>query len=281
MYYQTLHSPHAYTTNPNYITYQQLQMMQQPQQLVKQQLVQQQQLPDADNDDIMLTDRTDNPQPTKVNSRQRDSKPSPVFVYGVTNFYDMITHLSAIIEDEQYHCKEISNDKIKIYVATPDSYRKLIKHLQEDKIIYHTHQTKQERAYRTVIRNLQYSTPTAQITAELEKQGHKVRNILNVKHRITKEPLSLFFIDLEPHENNKGIHDMEFLCNMKITVEAPRPKKAHRPMHKMSILWSYCAEPYACVKCGGNHNTTICTKTSNTPAKCSLCGGNDPASYKG
>jgi hypothetical protein len=82
-------------------------------------------------------------------------------------------------------------------MATPDSYCKLIKHLQEDKIIYHTNQMKQERAYRIVIRNLHCLTPTAQITAELEKQGHKVRNILNVKHRITKGLLSLFFIDLE------------------------------------------------------------------------------------
>jgi hypothetical protein len=50
---------------------------------------------------------------------------------------------------------------------------------------------KQERAHRIVIRNLHYSTPIAQITAELEKQGHKVRNILNVKHRIIKEPLPI------------------------------------------------------------------------------------------
>jgi hypothetical protein len=63
----------------------------------------------------------------------------------------MTAHLSAIIEKEQYHCKVISNVTIKIYAATPDSYRKFIKHLQEDKIIYHTYQMKQERAYRIVI----------------------------------------------------------------------------------------------------------------------------------
>jgi hypothetical protein len=63
----------------------------------------------------------------------------------------MTAHSSAIIEEEQYHCKVISNDTIKIYAATPDSYRKLIKHPQEDKIIYHTYQMKQERAYRVVI----------------------------------------------------------------------------------------------------------------------------------
>jgi hypothetical protein len=95
---------------------------------------------------------------------------------------------------------------------------------------------KQERAYRIVIRNLHYSTPIAQITAELENPGHKVRNILNVKHRITKEPLSLLFIDLEPKENNKGIYDMEFLCNMKITVEAPRPKNTSSNVQDVNIM---------------------------------------------
>jgi hypothetical protein len=63
-----------------------------------------------------------------------------------------------------------------------------------------------------------------------------VRNILNVKHPITKEPLSLFFTDLEPKENNKGIHDMEFLCNMKITVEAPRPKNTSSNAQDVNLM---------------------------------------------
>jgi hypothetical protein len=166
------------------------------------------QSPDNNNDDIILTDRTNNTQINKEFSTPRDPKPPPIFVYGVTNYKDMIAHLSTIIEEEQQHCKVISNATNKIHVATPESYRKLIKQLQEDKIIHHTYQMKQERAYRIVIRNIHYSTPTAQITAELEKQGHKVRNMLNVKHRVTKEPLSLFFVDLEPKENNKDIYDM-------------------------------------------------------------------------
>ncbi|PNF35987.1 hypothetical protein B7P43_G02293 [Cryptotermes secundus] len=196
----------------------------------------------------------------------------------------MVAHLSATIEEDQYYCKVQSNDTIKIQVTTPESYRKLIKQLQDDKIIYHTYQLKHERAYRIVIRNLHHSIPTTQITAELEKQGHKVRNILNVKHRATKEPLPLFFIDLEPKENNKSVYDMEFLCNMKITVEAPRQKKHIVQCTRCQSYGhtkTYCAKPYACVKCGANHNTTTCTKPSDTPAKCALCGGNHPANYKG
>jgi hypothetical protein len=29
-------------------------------------------------------------------------------------------------------------------------------------------------------------------------EGHKVRNVLNARSRLTKEPLNLFFVDLEP-----------------------------------------------------------------------------------
>jgi hypothetical protein len=36
------------------------------------------------------------------------------------------------------------------------------------------------------------------IIEELDKKGHEVRNMINVKHRISKEPLPLFFVDLEP-----------------------------------------------------------------------------------
>jgi hypothetical protein len=98
----------------------------------------------------------------------------------------MVAHLSATIQKENYHCKIISKDTIKIHEATPDSYRKLIKQLQEDKIINHTYQMKQERTYRIVIRNLHYSSPTAQITGELQEQSHRVRNIMDVKHRTKK-----------------------------------------------------------------------------------------------
>jgi hypothetical protein len=67
----------------------------------------------------------------------------------------MVSHLCATIRKEQYYCKVISKDTIKTHVTKPDSYRKLIKQLQEDKIIHHTYQMKQER----VIRNLHYSIP--------------------------------------------------------------------------------------------------------------------------
>jgi hypothetical protein len=126
---------------------------------------------------------------------------------------------------------------------------------------------REERAYRVVIRNLHHSVAADEIKQELEKQGHTVRNTLNVRHRQTKEPLPLFFINLEPKENNKSIYEIKYLCNMKITVEAPRRKNHIVQCTRCQCYRhtkTYCARPYTCVKCGGEHNTTLCTKNPNT-----------------
>jgi hypothetical protein len=88
---------------------------------------------------------------------------------------------------------------------------------------YTTYQIKQERAYRIVNRDLPHSIPMSDIN-ELDKKGHKVRNMINLKHTISKEPLPLFFVDLEPQSNNKEIFNLEALQNCKIRVEPPRCK---------------------------------------------------------
>ena len=61
-------------------------------------------------------------------------------------------------------------------------------------------------------------------------------------------------------------------------------EKSYCPMHEVPILWvnqKLLLPTYVCVKCGGEHNTTLCTKDPTAPATCALCGGDHPASYKG
>jgi len=48
---------------------------------------------------------------------------------------------------------------------------------------------------------------------------------MNIKHKQTKDPLSLFFVDLEPQANNKEIFNLQFLGNTKITIEAPHKSR--------------------------------------------------------
>lgn len=68
-------------------------------------------------------------------------------------------------------------------------YRTVVKHL--------TYQLKQETSYRAVVKNLHLSTPNRMIREGIEKEGHIVRNIVNTKIRLTKEPMSLLFVDSE------------------------------------------------------------------------------------
>lgn len=223
----------------------------------------------------------------ETDTRQKQPKipkPPPIFVQGVANYQQMVDSITHILENEQYTTKCMAGNDIKINVHSPDTYRKLVRHFHENKVTFHTYQIKQERAYRVVIRHLHPTIPTNLIIEELALHNHKIRNIINIKHRTTKEPLPLFFIDLEPADNNKDIYNLNYLLNLKISVEPPRKSSQLvqcTRCQNYNHTKSYCNRPYACVKCGGQHKTTSCAKTSNTPATCALCDGPHPANYKG
>lgn len=94
----------------------------------------------------------------------------------------------------------------------------------------------------------------------------------------------MFYVDLEPAENNKEIYNLRFLNNQVIKIEAPHRKftivQCTR-CQQYNHTKTYCTLPYACVKCGGAHDTKICTKSRDVPAKCALCKGTHPANYRG
>jgi hypothetical protein len=71
---------------------------------------------------------------------------------------------------------------------------------------------------------MDYSVNPDNIKSEIEKLGHKVANIWNIKQFQTKLQLSMFFVDLKPVPNNKDIFDVEFLQQCKIKFEPPKHK---------------------------------------------------------
>jgi hypothetical protein len=110
----------------------------------------------------------------------------------------MIKSISEVAENEQYFTKSMANNVIKLTCSTPDTYRN---------IVFHTYQLKEERAYRVVLTYLHHSIDVQDIRQVLLEMGHVARNIVNAHHRQTKEPLNLFFVDLEPADNNKDIYN--------------------------------------------------------------------------
>ena len=193
----------------------------------------------------------------------------------------MIKRIRDIAEDEEYCTKCLANSVIKTNCVTPETYRKLVKYFKENNIFYHTYKLKEERAYRIVIKCLHHSTNTEDIKQELFELGHNVRNIINAQH---KELLILFFLDLEPAENKKEIYNIKALQNKIIQIESPRANTNNiiqcSRCQQYGHTKAYCNKPSMCVKCGGSHNSKECRKSEEALAKCALCGGNHPATYK-
>jgi hypothetical protein len=80
---------------------------------------------------------------SKQVTQQRVHKLPPIYVYGVANYRDMVKYLTETLEEEQYYCKALPNETVKI-VNTSESYQRLIKRLQDEKIVHHTYQIREE-----------------------------------------------------------------------------------------------------------------------------------------
>jgi len=128
-------------------------------------------------DELQRLSGDDNPSPasglhTAANSESatqpRSHKPPPIYVYDVTNYRAMTQYLTEFLEEEQYYCKALPNETVKINVTTSDSFWSLIKRLQDDKIVHPTYQIREERAYRVVIRHPHHSIPPHEFQTELE-----------------------------------------------------------------------------------------------------------------
>ena len=158
-----------------------------------------------DNRYHVLTDSRNDDANTGTADLKR-AKPPSIFVYEVTSLPEMQKMLNEFLDEEQYTTKSMASGTIKLTCQRPDTYRKLARYMRDNNIIHHTYQPEEERSYRVVIKYLHHSVNTRELKEEISQHGHKVRNIINAKHRVTKDPLNLFFIDLEPSENNKDIY---------------------------------------------------------------------------
>jgi hypothetical protein len=240
--------------------------------------------PETSNGYDVLMDEASSPDTITRTKPQPIPKPPPIYVHGVIHYGEMIKSITEVAEEEQFCTKTLTNNVIKISYTTPTTYRAIVKHFKEKNIYFHTYQLKEEQAFRVVLKYLHYTTDIDDIKQELFDLGHAVRNISNIRHRQTKDPLNMFFIDLEPVSNNKEVYNITAIQNKIIQFEPPRattgiPQCTRCQQYRHTQR--YCNKPYVCVKCSGHHHTSKCTKPRDTPAKCILCGGSHPANYKG
>ncbi|KAL4121892.1 hypothetical protein QTP88_014312 [Uroleucon formosanum] len=151
-------------------------------------------------------------------------KSPPIFVKGVEDFPALCTVLIELIGVDNFICKSSTNS-LKIQTMDPNAYRALVQYLKSEKAEYQTYQLKEDKPLRIVICNLHPSTPLNLIKEELKVRLYEVRQVTNVLHKVNKNPLPLFFVDLEPTPKSFEIFKMTSLLHCKIKIEEPfKPK---------------------------------------------------------
>lgn len=83
----------------------------------------------------------------------------------------------------------------------------MVNEFQKKAIEFHTYKPKEERSFRVVLKNMHPSTDTTDFKAAIEELRHQVTNIWNIKSKLTKKPLSIFFIDLKLSSENEQIYN--------------------------------------------------------------------------
>ena len=209
--------------------------------------------------------------------------PPPIFVKGVEDFPALCTVLIELIGVDNFICKSSTNS-LKIQTMDSNAYRALVHYLKSEKAEYHTYQLKEDKPLRIVIRNLHPSTPLNLIKEELEVRLFEVRQVTNVLHKLNKNPLPLFFVDLEPTPKSFEIFKLSSLLHCKIKIEEPfKPKTISQCFNcqQYGHTRTYCGYHPRCVRCGADHESTACPNPRDAPPKCAHCSQNHPANYKG
>ena len=191
--------------------------------------------------------------------------------------------------------KIISNNETKILTTNENQFRSTIKMLEENNVEYHRYQLKSEKPFRVVLRGINHDSDPGIIKSELYDQGHEVIKITNIQIKKKSDPknknsewthirLPLFFVDLQPRENNKDIYSIKLLCHQVIKIEPPRKNKEVpqcKNCQAFGHTQNYCHRSAVCVKCGEGHRTTDCSKPKKSKAKCANCDENHTANWKG
>jgi hypothetical protein len=137
------------------------------------------------------------------NTRHERTDPAPpsVFVSRTTSMQRLTATVEQVDNRLNYTLKITDTNTTEILTAKLDCHKIILDTLKEKKVEFHTYQPRQQRAYRVVIRNLHHSVQQQLVREEIERKGHKIGNLWNIRHRVTVKPLPLF-LDIELADKN-------------------------------------------------------------------------------
>ena len=117
------------------------------------------------------------------------------------------------------------NTKIRIFTATQEEYKEVIKYAEQNKLEFFTYNPLVTNSSKCILKGLPPTTGEAEIKLELEKKEIKVSHVkqlvkstLNEKEEWIRKPLSIWIITYVK-ESHQAIFGLNGLLNFKTTTE--------------------------------------------------------------
>lgn len=229
----------------------------------------------------------------ETTTQVKSFKPPPLYLRE-QNSNELIKHLIKLLGEKSFYVVPIKRGNIietKIHVNTENDFRKLVSDFESSKKNFYTYQLKSSRGLHVVIKGIDHSVDTAEISKALELEGFKIKNVINIRNR-ERIPQPLFRVEFEHGDIKlkKGevhpIYSLRYLLHRRVTVEEPHRRKGPTQClncQEYGHTRTYCHLNPVCVVCGELHHSNQCDKPREDPSvkKCSNCNKNHTANYRG
>ncbi|GBM99420.1 Nucleic-acid-binding protein from transposon X-element [Araneus ventricosus] len=192
----------------------------------------------------------------------------PIVIDNPKNVPQLLQTLSALTE-EIVTGRMISSDKLKIFPPTSEAHRKIQKQITKDGLKSHTFELNDEKKIKIVIRGLDPDDDVSVIMQELARQGFTPELCHPLRHRQSNKNMPLFLVVLPKIPKSKEIYYLEYIGQMRVSVESLRKKQTPGQCYKCQDYFhhsSRCTRDPRCMKCAGNHWSRDCPKPKETPA---------------
>ena len=220
-----------------------------------------------------------NPPPT--NNFKDKNKPPDIVVRGNQKWNELRKSLAS--NGIEYKTVSSSSAGLKIRTPTIEQYHKTLKLLASSSRQYHTFLPEEERNLQVVIRGSGMELSNEEAMEELKFQGFNPIKVNRMRHPRTHKEMPLLLVSLPRDEDSKGIYNIQFLCEIPITVEPLKPSPVIGQCHRCLLFGhsaNRCTASYRCKHCSGDHNSTDCPSPYK-PYKCANCGLDHRATYRG
>lgn len=198
----------------------------------------------------------------KTKTKNKDSIP-PIVIDGSTdNHRNLVNDLKGIIKGK-YTIKYTNATTV---TENEEDYTALLNSVKESEISHHTY-TRADKTHAFVLRGMAKGTENETIAEDLRETYEIIIKeifLMSTKFRplyliVTDPAITLYYL-------NKNVRIIE---NTRVTWKIRKAVKLFIQCHRCQA-WGHatsnCGRPPRCLKCAGNHLTTTCIKTRDTPA---------------